>query len=266
MESNGKVCGIYLIRNKINGKCYVGQSIDIEKRFNQHKKLTGSGYIKNAIVKYGIDNFYYSILEECERDLLNERECVWIQELNTIVPNGYNLTSGGGQGTFVSEETRGKQSAASKGRFDGEDNPFYGRKHTEETKQMIGRANSGRVRSKEENLIMSELLSGENNPMYGKHHTEETKKRISEIHKGREINDQWRKNLSICQTGRKISEDAKIKNGRTKMNGRKIQCSNGCIYLSFYEASKHTGINRMNITNVCRGRTEKANGLKFWYI
>lgn len=65
--------GIYKIRNKINGKIYIGQSIKIEERWKSHilnsrqEKITDSSQvIHKAINKYGVENFEFSILEECD--------------------------------------------------------------------------------------------------------------------------------------------------------------------------------------------------------
>lgn len=89
-------CGIYKIENKINGKCYIGQSINIEKRFINHRSS-----IKNKnlplyceIREYGIENFCFCVIEECESRFLNEKETFWIKEYNSYL-NGYNQDLGG---------------------------------------------------------------------------------------------------------------------------------------------------------------------------
>ena len=69
-----KVCGIYKITNKINGKCYIGQSNDIHRRWKQelapNAKL--NPHLARAFEKYGIDNFEFEIIEECQREQLNQ--------------------------------------------------------------------------------------------------------------------------------------------------------------------------------------------------
>lgn len=94
--------GIYKITNKVNGKIYVGQSIDIEERWKQHRwkafNCNEVGYhsaIHAAMRKYGLDNFVYEILEECDVEELDEKEKYWISILNSITPNGYNIMDGG---------------------------------------------------------------------------------------------------------------------------------------------------------------------------
>lgn len=91
--------GIYKYQNKLNGKVYIGQSIDIIRRYEQHiydaknRPERGTG-IDLAIRKYGIENFDFSILEECPTDLLDEKERYWISFYNSY-NNGYNRTPGG---------------------------------------------------------------------------------------------------------------------------------------------------------------------------
>jgi group I intron endonuclease len=75
--------GIYQIKNLINGKCYVGQSIDIERRFYNHRTTTLDYPLYRDIKKYGIDNFEFSVLEEVEHeDLLTQREMFWYDLIN----------------------------------------------------------------------------------------------------------------------------------------------------------------------------------------
>lgn len=93
--------GIYKITNSINGKVYVGQAVDIKRRWQEHNSHsfspTHSSYnhtIHRAIRKYGIENFIFEVLEECSETLLNEKEIYWIAKLNSK-QNGYNMTDGG---------------------------------------------------------------------------------------------------------------------------------------------------------------------------
>lgn len=94
--------GIYKIVNKINGKIYVGQVKNIKERWKGHEYKAFNekekGYpsaIHAAFRKYGIENFSFEVIEECLSEELDIREAYWIKELNTMAPNGYNLTAGG---------------------------------------------------------------------------------------------------------------------------------------------------------------------------
>lgn len=99
---------IYKVTNKINKKVYIGQtSNSIKKRWVQHKSAArnaknNSVVFYNAINKYGEDNFAIDIIYEvcCDTkdeliDELNDLEIYYISIYNSLIPNGYNLTSGG---------------------------------------------------------------------------------------------------------------------------------------------------------------------------
>lgn len=88
---------IYVIKNRINKKMYVGQSVNAGYRFITHCKPSsndGHSLIAEAIQKYGAHNFWYEILESQVEDY-NEKEKYWIDKLNTMSPNGYNVLEGG---------------------------------------------------------------------------------------------------------------------------------------------------------------------------
>ena len=96
--------GIYKSENKINGKCYVGQSIDIQNRWNIHKTHLKNNYHHNIYLqrawnKYGEDNFKFEILELCLEDELDSKEIEWIDRLRSYIyftdSNGYNMNIGG---------------------------------------------------------------------------------------------------------------------------------------------------------------------------
>jgi len=114
--SQQKISGIYKITNKLNGKHYIGVSVNIKSRWSNHKNIDAKkvSYIKNAIKKYGVESFDFSIIEECHKDLFEERERYWIDFYNSM-NNGYNLTAGGNIRKELSEQTRLKMSAKRKG-------------------------------------------------------------------------------------------------------------------------------------------------------
>ena len=67
-----KVRGIYKVTNKINGKVYIGQSVDIGKRWRQHMTAKDDIYFHKAIQKYGLDNFIWEVIEKCKKSELDE--------------------------------------------------------------------------------------------------------------------------------------------------------------------------------------------------
>lgn len=102
---------IYRILNKITNKSYVGKSVNYTNRFKKHKL-----YAKNKINRrlydsmnhHGVDNFELILLEDLgnvTKQLANEREKYWILTLNTLVPNGYNMTIGGDGGNTLENWT-----------------------------------------------------------------------------------------------------------------------------------------------------------------
>jgi hypothetical protein len=83
--------GIYKIENLLTHKPYIGQSIHIETRWQEHCRSSSDSVISRAIRKYGKENFSFEILEECEEEELNKKEEYYIQLYNSIIPNGYNV-------------------------------------------------------------------------------------------------------------------------------------------------------------------------------
>lgn len=87
---------IYVHINKINGKAYVGQTIQtLQDRWGQGSLYSTCTHFYNAIQKYGWDNFEHKVLEcGLNEDELNDKEKYWIEKYNSI-QNGYNLREGG---------------------------------------------------------------------------------------------------------------------------------------------------------------------------
>jgi group I intron endonuclease len=160
---------VYITTNIINGKQYVGDhSTD-----NLNDTYLGSGkpYFQKAIRKYGRKNFKKEILEyfNTKEEAFNAQE-KYIQEYNTLSPNGYNISPKGGYGiskSYLSEETKRKISES-----------HLGKKCKEETKIKIGKIHSGKILSEETKRKISEALKG-NKIWLGKHHTIKTKNKIS---------------------------------------------------------------------------------------
>ena len=93
------VCGIYKITNKSNGLCYIGQSTDCAKRWKEHVKCglgidtPAQNKLYKAKLKDGVTNFTFELLEQCDRQLLNEKERFYIN-LYQAYEFGYNSTIG----------------------------------------------------------------------------------------------------------------------------------------------------------------------------
>lgn len=209
---------IYMHKNKINGKVYIGQTCQKpEYRWNHGEGYVNCSYFYRAIKKYGWDNFDHIILEEnLSFEEANEKEQYFISFYKTNQEQfGYNLQSGGNNHQ-VSDTTREKCKQNSLKMWENEEHKKYisqvmKEKWQEEeyrNKQMEYRKNNphtisedGRKRISEarkkyiqehgtptqgighteetkEKIRQSKL--GEKNPMYGKHHTEEQKQKVRE--------------------------------------------------------------------------------------
>lgn len=149
---------IYKITNQINGKIYIGKtSKTIDERFKEHikkAKLHTNRYLYDAMNHYGYHNFSIEKVEECENDLLNEREKYWISHYNSFDKNfGYNMTTGGEGGDTWSKNS-----------------------NKELTLMKLIVANRGKKRSKEFCENLSKRVKG-------KHYGSEFGKRVAEARK-----------------------------------------------------------------------------------
>jgi len=132
---------IYKITNKINGKIYIGK--DTKNKNNYY----GSGIvIKDAIKKYGKDNFIKEIIDECEDyNTLNEKEMKWILFYNSTDVNiGYNRSHGGDGFSGITLETINKIAQKHKGS-----------KRTNETKKKMSDAAKDKPKSEEHKKSLS---------------------------------------------------------------------------------------------------------------
>ena len=94
LDTVKKVRGIYKVTNKINGKVYIGQSVDIGRRWREHMTVKDDIYFHKAIQKYGVENFKWEVIEKCKKKDLDEREIYWIEYYDSF-NKGYNCTKGG---------------------------------------------------------------------------------------------------------------------------------------------------------------------------
>jgi group I intron endonuclease len=210
-----KIQGIYAIKNKINGKIYVGQvckNKGMNQRFMEHKSLLVNNkhynkHLQAAWNKYEKINFLFYLLEEVlDENKLDEREQFWIDQ---VWGHQYNIqpTAGGSP---------------------------RGRKHTEEAKLKIGNANRIRVWTYESKLKLSKsqkeryLKFGTPNSVrearrkaqLGRKHTEETKRKISEGNLGkksggkRKHTEETKRKISRSQMGRKQSQESICKKNK----------------------------------------------------
>ncbi len=224
--------GIYKFTNKFNQKSYIGQSIDIERRYNVHKRISlkkdGKTYWEHAIQKYGIENFNFDILIECPKENLNYWEKFYIRYYcSNDRKFGYNMTFGGDGISEWTDEMRIKQSIIHLGQI----SHMKGKHLSEDTKQKLRVANLGKKQS-------TETIEKRRQKMIGHSISLETRKKISDAQKGKIIpleqrekisntlkgNIPWNKGKSgytIKKSGKRTPEQCKnisdgIKNARKK--------------------------------------------------
>jgi group I intron endonuclease len=160
--------GIYCIERIETGQQYIGKAKNLNQRmWSKHR---GCKYVLHALEKYRKDEFIRYIVEYCEPTDLVYWEQYYIKKWNTKVPNGYNLTDGG-EGTL-------------------------GYNHTDEAKELMRKAKTGKYDGKNNPNYENHALAGENNPNYGKPMKDSTKKLLSDANKGRLHTDEEKRLMS----------------------------------------------------------------------
>lgn len=164
---------VYIIKNTVNSKVYVGQTtVSIETRFIQHcGKTSNCAALRNAITKHGKDQFHIESVFQCNSmEELNKKEKELIENLNSIAPNGYNLRTGG-DNFLMSDETKNKMSKSKMGVL-----------KSEETKKRMSEAWKGVPKPKSEEWRKKQSLK-----MMGKKHSPEAKRKMAEAKKKKVI-------------------------------------------------------------------------------
>ncbi len=214
--------GIYAIRNKLNGKLYVGSALNIQRRWWQHQSRLRIGNhhsrkLQSAWNKYGVDGFLFEVLELVpDAQVLTIREQHWINSLGAHGPSGYNMrpTAESSLGVIQSDETKAIRSAL-----------LTGRKLTDEHKKKIALSITGRTLSESARKKISDALKGRSKgPMsdetrakmsksrLGVKHgpmSQEQKDKLSKIHKGRKKgppSEETRAKISKANLGKKYKK------------------------------------------------------------
>lgn len=211
MNNFPKKPGIYLLTCTINGKPYIGETCDLNRRMSEYKRGYGTQLINDAIRKHGWENFSKEIIESFDYDDKIERismEAAYIQFYNSLTENqggsGYNILLCGtdrtgfkhteetkeilrqmSSGKKASEETKKKMSKARKGKYTGKNSWNYGKKLSEEQRLKIAK----RIK--------------ENPPFLGCKHTEKAKAKMSEVHSGKILSEEHKKNIGKSIAGEK---------------------------------------------------------------
>lgn len=171
--------GIYMIRNMVNNKCYIGQSKNVDRRLKEHMSKLKRGshpntHLQYAYNKYGPEAFDAFLLEPCSIDSLNSEEQRFIAAYHSNNPEyGYNMTAGGEGGREVSPEVTARR-IESLHRYI-EEHPEY----IELRRQILAEPE---VHQKIVNAMHTEEYRKKMSAVKtGFHHSEETKQKLAEI-------------------------------------------------------------------------------------
>lgn len=255
LDNENKKFIVYCHTNKVNGKRYIGLTC---QKPNQRFR-NGNGYKDNkhfyaAIQKYGWDNFEHSILfDNLTQTEAQEKEIYLIAKYNPRNPLfGYNITPGGNV-------------------CSGSDSPWYGKHHTEATKQKmseqrtgvhkteewkrrISESNKGKIVSAETRARMSKNhanVAGENNPCFGRKLTDEHIAKMVKASKTKEAIEKMKQNKVWYS-------------GKDNPNAKKVMClETGVIYDTVKDAALNNGCTPSKVSAVCHGYREHTNNLHF---
>lgn len=213
-------------------KCYIGiTSQKTKDRWRNGNGYKSNQYFSRAIQKYGWDSFKHEIIVDgLSEEEAKLTEIALIHKYNTTNPlYGYNISHGGSGTVGV--------------RHFGEDNPFYGKHHTEETREKMRQNHYD--------------MTGENNPFYNKHHSNETIQHLSYLAKQRDIS----------HLNTPFTEERRLKIG--ELHGKIIQQFDLDMNLIYefpsMRALESIGYRRASIRDVCSGRKDSYKGFIWKY-
>jgi group I intron endonuclease len=189
--------GIYIFTNKINGKVYIGQSKDIDRRYRRHISKLKSGnntqHFQAAWNKYGSESFSFEILLECSLEQLDLWENYYIDLFQSWKRDkGYNINKSAEGPGQCSEETKIRISNSMCGRIHKEETKtkisetMKGIKHSDEHVENMSNALKGRSLSEESRQKISDTMKGRVSLLKGREFSEEHKRKISESKRKRD--------------------------------------------------------------------------------
>lgn len=258
------ISGIYSIYNIVTDEHYIGQSINLYKRINEHiRKLRlgnhkysnhGKTLLQKAWDKYGERSFVFSVIETCEKDFLDDREVYWIEfyHCNYAKYNkGYNYNKGG-SATYKKEKRKTNKNKLVVHK--GEEQKVISKHELSQYKEMgyiTGFSETNKEKMFKNINKYREYPVGENHPLYGKKLTKEHRNKLSKSHKGHKLtNEQINKRT-----------ETNIKNGKIlsvcqfDTNGNFLE-----EYENAEDVKRKTGFDSTYIRDCCKGKYKMAHG------
>lgn len=230
--------GIYKIVSP-SGRIYIGQSLDISRRFSDYLLLQNckkQTRLYSSFLKYGVHNHTFGAIEVCDRFILNERERYWQEHFDVLSKKGLNCmyVKTNQSPRMVSEETRRRIGEKSKGRI-----------KSPETRAKVSKANTGKKRSPE--FIL----------------------RMIAISKGRIASEETRQKQRLNNLGKKHSQSTKDK--VSKANYEKqytllLNLDTGIYYNSICELSRALDINYKKLHYILTNKKSKMKLKNIIYV
>ena len=244
-----------MIRNKINKKCYIGQTIelDVNTRWKRHIRSINTDRcpaLYGAFRKHGLENFEFKIICICFDEACDDLEISYISKYNSIVPNGYNLETGGNKNKIIHPETCEKISRA-----------LTGKKHSEERRLKNSNGQKGKhIWSDERRQLMSIQRKGKKFNL-----TDEQRLKRSERLKGHPVSDLTRQKVAEANRNKVWTDEMRQKISK-KVS--KFTLDNILIasYISIQQASEQCSVSRNGISNCCNNKINKYKGFIWKFI
>lgn len=290
--------GIYKFENNINHMVYIGQTIDLEKRYLKHcrniKDLRKQEDLYRALREFGLENFSYEILvqlDSFDQDRLNELENYYINYYNSLKPNGYNMVPGGTNGAGLAKGKRVQQYDL-KGEFIAEFPSAHeaDRNTGIDFSSICACCRGERLYTKEfqwkyadDNKKISDISQEvylKNRKIQQYNLNKELIQEFNNLKEASQSVNVTKSSLCRCLKGHSAScggflwsyEGEEIQKERKKYwNGKKVgqyDKNNNLIkiYNSAMEAYRETGISNKNIGKVCAGKATQAGGYIWKFI
>lgn len=261
-----KMIGVYKITNP-NGKIYIGQSINIDRRWKDYKHFyncKNQTKLYNSLKKYGPEKHIFEVIEECSVKLIIERETFWKNYYRVLDVQSLCCKIDG-KGGYLSDETKrkiGKSNSKPKplNFASGINHKLTGTKQTEQHKQNISKGNKGRIVSIETRQKLSESNIGKNAKPKGYITSEETKQKISESNRGKQKTQTHKDNISKSKIGKSTKKSTNVQ--QYTLDGIFIREWNKIKEASYYIGKPN---DTASITACCRGKQKTAFGFIWKY-